>query len=61
MSAAWDSRTAGLPGEGTIDALRLAPLADADHLLSRKRDATYVGNVVAAWAERYLVPAASAQ
>jgi len=32
-------------------------LADADHLLSRKRDATYVGNVVAAWAERYLDPA----
>ena len=29
-------------------------LADADHLLSRKSDAIYVGNVVAAWAERYL-------
>lgn len=29
-------------------------LADADHLLSRKGDAAYVGNVIAAWAERYL-------
>jgi fermentation-respiration switch protein FrsA (DUF1100 family) len=34
-------------------------LADADHLLSRRRDATYVGNVAAAWAERYLDPAAA--
>src|SRR6266849_8577000 len=29
-------------------------LADADHLLSRRSDAVYVANVVAAWAERYL-------
>jgi uncharacterized OsmC-like protein/fermentation-respiration switch protein FrsA (DUF1100 family) len=29
-------------------------LADADHLLSKKSDAVYVANVVAAWAERYL-------
>jgi uncharacterized OsmC-like protein/alpha-beta hydrolase superfamily lysophospholipase len=29
-------------------------LADADHLLSKKSDAIYVANVVAAWAERYL-------
>jgi putative redox protein len=29
-------------------------LADADHLLSRRSDAAYVGNVIAAWAERYL-------
>jgi alpha/beta superfamily hydrolase len=29
-------------------------LADADHLLSRKSDASYVGNVIAAWADRYL-------
>lgn len=29
-------------------------LADADHLLSRKGDAAYVGNVIAAWADRYL-------
>jgi uncharacterized OsmC-like protein/pimeloyl-ACP methyl ester carboxylesterase len=34
-------------------------LADADHLLSRTRDAVYVADVIAAWAERYLdmVPA----
>jgi alpha/beta superfamily hydrolase len=31
-------------------------LADADHLLSRKSDASYVGNVIAAWADRYLDP-----
>jgi uncharacterized OsmC-like protein/fermentation-respiration switch protein FrsA (DUF1100 family) len=38
-------------------------LADADHLLSRRGDALYVANVLAAWAERYLdapPPAASA-
>jgi uncharacterized OsmC-like protein len=29
-------------------------LADADHLLSRRGDAAYVANVIAAWAERYL-------
>jgi uncharacterized OsmC-like protein/fermentation-respiration switch protein FrsA (DUF1100 family) len=29
-------------------------LAGADHLLSKKGDATYVANVIAAWAERYL-------
>ena len=29
-------------------------LADADHLLSRRSDADYVANVIAAWAERYL-------
>ena len=29
-------------------------LADADHLLSRRSDAAYVANVVAAWAARYL-------
>jgi putative redox protein len=29
-------------------------LAGADHLLSRKEDATYVANMIAAWAERYL-------
>jgi putative redox protein len=29
-------------------------LAGADHLLSRKADAAYVANVIAAWAERYL-------
>lgn len=36
-------------------------LADADHLLSRRSDAVYVANVLAAWAERYLdaIPAGS--
>ncbi|HVY56258.1 MAG TPA: bifunctional alpha/beta hydrolase/OsmC family protein [Xanthobacteraceae bacterium] len=29
-------------------------LAGADHLLSRRADAVYVANVLAAWAERYL-------
>jgi len=29
-------------------------LAGADHLLSQRRDAIYVANVIAAWAERYL-------
>jgi putative redox protein len=29
-------------------------LADADHLLSRRSDALYVANVIAAWAARYL-------
>ena len=29
-------------------------LAGADHLLSRKDDAVYVANVIAAWADRYL-------
>ena len=29
-------------------------LAGADHLLSRKEDAAYVADVIAAWAERYL-------
>jgi uncharacterized OsmC-like protein/fermentation-respiration switch protein FrsA (DUF1100 family) len=34
-------------------------LADADHLLSQRRDTTYVANVVAAWAERYIEPIAA--
>jgi len=29
-------------------------LAGADHLLSQKRDAEYVANMIAAWSERYL-------
>jgi uncharacterized OsmC-like protein/fermentation-respiration switch protein FrsA (DUF1100 family) len=36
-------------------------LADADHLLTRKGDAAYVADVIAAWAERYLDPAAPEQ
>ena len=36
-------------------------LAGADHLLSDKRDAAYVADVIAAWAERYLDRAAPEQ
>jgi uncharacterized OsmC-like protein/fermentation-respiration switch protein FrsA (DUF1100 family) len=36
-------------------------LAGADHLLTGKRDATYVADVIAAWAERYLDPVAPEQ
>ncbi len=32
-------------------------LDSADHLLSRRADACYVGSVIAAWAERYVAPA----
>jgi putative redox protein len=35
-------------------------LAGSDHLLSGKRDATYVADVIAAWAERYIDPATAA-
>jgi uncharacterized OsmC-like protein/fermentation-respiration switch protein FrsA (DUF1100 family) len=31
-------------------------LGDADHLLSRREDAAYVADVIAAWGERYLGP-----
>ena len=33
-------------------------LDDADHLLTRRRDAIYVADVIAAWAERYVDPIA---
>jgi uncharacterized OsmC-like protein/pimeloyl-ACP methyl ester carboxylesterase len=33
-------------------------LAGADHLLSQRRDSAYVADVIAAWAERYVEPAA---
>ena len=36
-------------------------LAGADHLLTGKRDAAYVADVIAAWATRYLDPAVSEQ
>jgi putative redox protein len=36
-------------------------LAGADHLLRRRSDAAYVAHVIAAWAERYLDMAATAQ
>jgi putative redox protein len=35
-------------------------LADADHLLTRRRDALYAGHVIAAWAERYVETAPQA-
>jgi uncharacterized OsmC-like protein/fermentation-respiration switch protein FrsA (DUF1100 family) len=34
-------------------------LAGADHLLSQKRDSDYVAEVIAAWASRYIEPAAA--
>lgn len=34
-------------------------LSGADHLLSNKRDSAYVADVIAAWAERYVEPAAA--
>ncbi len=36
-------------------------LADADHLLTRKTDAVYVADVIAAWVMRYLDPVAPEQ
>jgi uncharacterized OsmC-like protein/alpha/beta superfamily hydrolase len=36
-------------------------LAGADHLLSNKRDAAYVADVIAAWAERYIEAVALGQ
>ena len=36
-------------------------LAGADHLLSERRDAAYVADVIAAWAARYLDPVAPEQ
>jgi uncharacterized OsmC-like protein/pimeloyl-ACP methyl ester carboxylesterase len=36
-------------------------LAGADHLLAGRRDAAYVADVIAAWAERYLDPTAPEQ
>jgi putative redox protein len=36
-------------------------LEDADHLLSRRRDAAYVANVIVAWADRYLGAGEAAQ
>jgi len=35
-------------------------LDDADHLLSRREDAAYVADVIAAWAKRYVVDAKAA-
>jgi putative redox protein len=49
----------GIDNAGRIFAAARHPksfisLAGADHLLSRKSDAAYVANVIAAWGERYL-------
>src|SRR6266851_3790373 len=49
----------GIENAGHIFAAAMHPksfvsLAGADHLLSRRSDATYVANVLHAWAERYL-------
>src|SRR6195256_5042479 len=51
--------TVGIENAGRIFTAAKHPksfvsLADADHLLSRRNDATYVANVIHAWAERYL-------
>ena len=51
--------TVGIDNAGQIFAAAKHPksfvsLDDADHLLSRKADAVYVAEVLAAWAERYL-------
>lgn len=34
-------------------------LDDADHLLTRRRDAVYVAKLIATWSERYIEPAAA--
>lgn len=52
-------QTVGIDNAGQIFVAAKHPksfvsLADADHLLSRKRDAAYAANVIAAWAERYI-------
>src|SRR3546814_17497389 len=52
-------QTVGIEHAGEIFAAARHPksflsLDHADHLLSRKGDAAYAGNVIAAWAERYL-------
>lgn len=52
-------QTVGIDNAGLIFAAARHPksfvsLDDADHLLSRKRDAIYVASLLAAWASRYL-------
>ena len=51
--------TVGIENAGSIFAAAKHPksfvsLDDADHMLSRKADAVYVAQVLAAWADRYL-------
>ncbi len=53
--------TVGIENAGRIFAAAKHPksfvsLDDADHLLSRKADATYVADVIDAWVDRYLGP-----
>ena len=43
--------------EAARGAKSFVTLEDADHLLTRQRDATYVADVLCAWASRYLTPA----
>jgi putative redox protein len=57
--------TVGIDNAGRIFAAAKHPksfvsLDDADHLLSRKADAVYVAQVLAAWADRYLGAGAGA-
>ena len=58
-------QTVGIENAGEIFAAAKHPksfisLDDADHLLSRRSDATYVAEVLSAWAGRYLDGAAEA-
>jgi putative redox protein len=58
-------QTVGIDNAGRIFAAAKHPksfisLDDADHLLSRREDAVYAADVIAAWAERYVEPAAPA-
>ena len=51
--------TVGIENAGEIFAAAKHPksfvsLGTADHLLGKRRDAAYVGDVIAAWAARYL-------
>ena len=59
-------QTVGIENAGKIFAAAKHPksfvsLDDADHLLSRKADAVYVAQVLAAWAARYLGDAAEVE
>jgi putative redox protein len=59
-------QTVGIDNAGLIFAAARHPksfvsLDDADHLLSRKRDAIYVASLLAAWASRYLGDEAAAE
>jgi uncharacterized OsmC-like protein/fermentation-respiration switch protein FrsA (DUF1100 family) len=58
-------QTVGIDNAGRIFGAAKHPksfvsLDRADHLLSRREDAAYVADVIAAWGERYLTPAEAA-